>query len=88
MRHASLSLSVAARIGKILLGRSTEVGSRTLFAAAVAGEESHGKYMADCKVAQPSAFVRSEQGVEAGSRVYMELLAILDKIEPGIKNML
>ncbi|KAL9636485.1 MAG: hypothetical protein Q9204_002248 [Flavoplaca sp. TL-2023a] len=37
---------------KFLLARTTEVGSRTLVAAAAAGEESHGKYMADSKVSQ------------------------------------
>ena len=37
---------------KALLARTTEVGSRTLVAAAAAGQESHGKYMADSKVSQ------------------------------------
>lgn len=30
-----------------LIARQTEVGSRTLVAAAVAGPESHGQYMSD-----------------------------------------
>jgi hypothetical protein len=34
---------------RYLLARSTEVGSRTLFAGASAGEDSHGMYMSDCK---------------------------------------
>lgn len=37
---------------KFILGRSTEVGSRTLVAAAEAGEESHGEYMADSKISK------------------------------------
>ncbi|KAL8781040.1 MAG: hypothetical protein Q9213_006185 [Squamulea squamosa] len=40
------------KVGKFLFARTTEVGSRTLVAAAGAGEESHGKYMADSKVSQ------------------------------------
>lgn len=39
---------------RFLLARSTEVGSRTLVAAAAAeaGEESHGEYMADSRVSK------------------------------------
>lgn len=35
----------------LLLARSSEVGGRTLVAAAAGGEETHGKYMADSHVA-------------------------------------
>lgn len=36
----------------LLIARSSEVGSRTLVAAAAGGEETHGKYMADSHVAK------------------------------------
>jgi len=36
----------------MLVARTTEAGSRTLVAGLAAGEESHGKYMADCRVAE------------------------------------
>jgi len=39
-------------IAKFLIARSTEAGSRTLVAAAAAGNETHGKYMADCHVSR------------------------------------
>jgi hypothetical protein len=88
LRHAIFPLNVLAWIGKRLIGRSTEMGSRTLVAAASAGEESHGKYMTDCKVREPSKWVRSEKGKEAQKKVYKELLMILEEIEPGItKNI-
>jgi NAD(P)-dependent dehydrogenase (short-subunit alcohol dehydrogenase family) len=35
---------------KFLLARTTEVGSRTLVAVALAGSESHGKYMNDAQI--------------------------------------
>ncbi|KAI4177736.1 MAG: hypothetical protein LQ343_000200 [Gyalolechia ehrenbergii] len=38
------------KVMRFLIARSTEVGSRTLVAAAEAGEESHGQYMADSRV--------------------------------------
>lgn len=37
---------------KFLIARTTEAGSRALFAGAAAGEESHGQYMANCVVAE------------------------------------
>ncbi|TAQ86759.1 hypothetical protein B7494_g4923 [Chlorociboria aeruginascens] len=64
----------------------TEVGSRTLLAAAEAGEVTHGEYMADCKIRDTSTFVRSEKGKILQKRVYDELLDVLDTIEPGITN--
>lgn len=64
------------------------MGSRTLVAAACAGEETHGMYMTDCQVRNPSKWVRSEQGIEAQKRVYKELLGVLEEIEPGVmKNI-
>jgi retinol dehydrogenase-12 len=35
-----------------ILARTTEAGSRTLVAGVAAGEETHGSYMADSKIAQ------------------------------------
>lgn len=88
MRHAVFPLNVLGWIGKRLIGRSTEMGSRTLVAASVAGDESHGQYMADCVVKEPSKFVRSPEGEKAQRRVYEELLQILEGIEPGVpKNI-
>lgn len=88
MRHANFPLNLLGWIGKLLIGRTTEMGSRTLVAAACAGEETHGAYMTDCQVKNPSKWVRSDQGMEAQKRVYKELLAILEEIEPGVtKNI-
>ena len=64
------------------------MGSRTLVAAASAGENSHGTYMTDCLVKEPSKWIRSEKGKEVQKRVYKELLMVLEDIEPGVtKNI-
>lgn len=64
------------------------MGSRTLVAAASAGPETHGMYMVDCKVRDPSAWVRSPQGEKTQAKVWIELLEILEGIQPGIgKNI-
>lgn len=68
----------------LLLARSTEVGSRTIVAAAEAGPESHGKYLSESLVAEPSEFVRSEEGTRVQKKVWAELTAKLEKIVPGI----
>lgn len=83
-RDAGMGLAVM----KFFLARSTEVGSRTLVAAGLAGEESHGKYMSDAVVADQSlsAFVRSDEGDRAGKKVWKELSDILDQIEPGVTS--
>lgn len=73
---------------KALVARTTEVGGRTLVHSAAAGDESHGQYMSECRVKEPSAFVRSKKGAETQERVHKELMAILENIQPGItKNI-
>ncbi|KAL6885428.1 hypothetical protein GGI43DRAFT_419089 [Trichoderma evansii] len=69
---------------KALIARTTEVGSRTLVHSAASGDESHGQYMSECKVKEPSAFVRSEEGAKVQERVHKELMDILETIQPGI----
>lgn len=75
---------------KFLLARSTEVGSRTLVAAAVAGEESHGRYMVDAEVKDGdlSDFVKSGEGEVAAEKVWGELSEILKAIQPGVTGNL
>lgn len=71
-----------------LLARTTEVGSRTLVAAALASHETHGQYMSNCLVEEPSKFVRSEEGRQTQEKVWAELTAKLEEIQPGIlKNI-
>ena len=79
-------LSVLIWIGKRVIARTTEMGSRTLVAAASAGVDMHGIYMADCKFKEPSKWVRSAQGNQAQKKFYVELLGSLEVIQPGITN--
>jgi retinol dehydrogenase-12 len=85
-RDARGMMFVMFTVFKFFLARSTEEGSRTIVAAAAAGEESHGKYMSSCVVTPPSEWVRSEEGKKTGDRVWKELLDILEGIQPGISN--
>lgn len=71
---------------KKALARSTEVGARTLVAAAAAGPESHGMYMSDGEVAERglSRFVRTEEGEKVQRKVWGELCEILEGVQPGV----
>ena len=73
---------------KLLLARTTEYGSRTLFHAGIQGPESHGAYLSNCGKVDPSPFVLSEEGKLAQKRVWEELLQKLETIEPGISKNL
>ena len=73
---------------KRMLCRTTEVGSRTLVHAGIAGRETHGKYMSDCKPVACASLVEGKEGPEMQRRVWAELAAKLEEIEPGVtKNL-
>jgi NAD(P)-dependent dehydrogenase (short-subunit alcohol dehydrogenase family) len=69
---------------KLLLARSTEVGSRTLVHAGAQGADSHGHYLSDCEIAEPASLVTSKEGKEAQDRVWAELVKKLEAIKPGV----
>jgi NAD(P)-dependent dehydrogenase (short-subunit alcohol dehydrogenase family) len=76
------------KVLKFVFARTTEVGSRTLVAAAAAGPESHGKYMTDAQVDDGalSAFATSPDGKEASEKVWKELSEILESIQPSVTS--
>ncbi|GAM42431.1 short-chain dehydrogenase [Talaromyces pinophilus] len=65
---------------KLVLARSTEVGSRTLVHAGSQGADSHGQYMSDCEISVPAPLVTSAEGKETQGRVWCELVKKLDAI--------
>jgi hypothetical protein len=81
-----LPVRIFIRIFKLLLARTTEVGSRTLVDAGLRGPEAHGQYLSDCKITDTAKLVQREPETQA--RVWKELAAKLEAIEPGItKNL-
>ncbi|KAI1845844.1 hypothetical protein JX265_011260 [Neoarthrinium moseri] len=68
------------------VGRTPEMGSRTLMWAVFAGDETHGAYSGDCMLHDMSALARSEDGHATGRRAYGELLNILESVVPGISG--
>lgn len=82
--HFQGVLGYTMAVAKKLMARTTEAGGGILVHSAAAGNESHGQYMTECEVKQPSPFVRSEEGAVTQGRVHKELMAILEKIQPGV----
>lgn len=73
---------------KVVLARSTELGSRNLVHAASLGPESHGQYVSDCVVEQPSNYVVSGEGWKDQQRVWKELSEKLERIQTGVTSNL
>ncbi len=71
---------------KLVLARTTEVGSRTLVSPTTTGEESHGKYLLNGVVGEGelSALARSEEGAQAGAKVWKELKAMLEEVSKDV----
>ncbi|KAF2654171.1 short-chain dehydrogenase [Lophiostoma macrostomum CBS 122681] len=87
-RNSPLLLTIVTFFAHALLARTAEHGSRTLVHAASQGPETHGAYMSDCKITDPSDFVLSTEGHAVGGRVYNELMAKLEAIKPGVTQNL
>ncbi|KXL50276.1 hypothetical protein M433DRAFT_84226 [Acidomyces richmondensis BFW] len=71
-----------------LLGRTTEVGSRTLVHAGLSGPQTHGKYLSDCKITRCAPLVEGTKGPELQRQVWNQLAEKLNCIEPGITKVL
>ena len=76
--------SASAWMLKVLLARTSEIGSRTLVAGICAGIESHGEYMSDCKNQEVAEWIRTPKGMQVQETVYHQLLAVLEAVRPGI----
>lgn len=59
---------------KLVLARSTEVGSRTLVHAGSLGADSHGQYISDCQIEEPASVATIRGGKVAQDRVWAELI--------------
>jgi retinol dehydrogenase-12 len=74
-------------LGLRWFGRSAESGGRTLVHASVAGEETHGRYLSECRVKLEGSWVRSDEGARVEKRLWAELVDILESIRPGVTKI-
>ncbi|KNG44538.1 short-chain dehydrogenase [Stemphylium lycopersici] len=71
---------------RLVVARSTEVGSRTLVHAGTSGIETHGKYLSDCMVEEPSPLVTDAAGKEGQERIAAEVIKTIEEIQPGVSK--
>ena len=64
-----------------LIGRTGEIGARTLVLASASGLETHGKYLSEGVVKAESDFVLSKEGRKVQEKFARELEGILNRIE-------
>ncbi|KAM4056025.1 short chain dehydrogenase [Hirsutella rhossiliensis] len=67
-----------------VFGRSAEVGSRTLMAAAFSNDETHGRWMANCKLHVWPSLMAGDEGERVMDKLWGELTGVLEGIEPGV----
>ena len=72
------------RVFFAILGRTTECGSRTLVHAGLSGEESHGKFLSECRVTPEMVWLQSSEGREVGARLWSELMRRVWEISPEV----
>jgi retinol dehydrogenase-12 len=70
------------RVMFAIMGRTAEQGSQTLVHAVLAGKQTHGCYLSECRAKPESEFLRSKIGVEAGERLWQELMVRIKEISP------
>jgi NAD(P)-dependent dehydrogenase (short-subunit alcohol dehydrogenase family) len=73
-------------IFKLIVARSTEVGSRTLVHAGASAIETHGKYLSDCEIEEPSPLVTDAKGKESQERIAAEVIKMIEAIQPGVSK--
>ncbi|KAG2135458.1 short-chain dehydrogenase [Suillus clintonianus] len=87
--ESNLLIKFVLGIGRALLARTTEMGSRTLVHAAIEpGErERHGHYLSSCEVTEESDYTLSAEGREVSKRLWHETLKILGDIDPRVNTI-
>ncbi|TQN64109.1 Short chain dehydrogenase atnD [Colletotrichum shisoi] len=85
-RHARLFFRIQVRLLNLALGRSPEMGSRTILHALAAGTASHGEYISDCDIKDHwvPGWAKDSSGQRYQKQIWDQLVARLEKIEPGL----
>lgn len=81
-------LAVAVAIYATLLQRKTHVGARTLVHATAAGKESHGQFLSACHVEVSPLDSGKWEEEKLRKRIWNELMMRLEKIEPGVSQII
>ncbi|UKZ92914.1 uncharacterized protein TrAFT101_007846 [Trichoderma asperellum] len=89
-RHLNSIVRLQVGVVLSLIGRSAEIGSRTLLHGLTVGEEAHGRYLSECEISDnivPS-WVTDDEGREWQVRVWEDVSATLEKACPGCLDVM
>ncbi|KXJ85748.1 hypothetical protein Micbo1qcDRAFT_153852 [Microdochium bolleyi] len=78
--------SKAFQVFEKIMARSAEEGARTLVHGLLAGPETNGQYLSDCKVEIPARHVTSRWGQGIQKSFLEEVLVKLERVHPGISS--
>ena len=83
-RNMQGGFQIVVSILILLLGRSSEQGSRTLVHGASAGLQSHGQYLSDAQNQEVEKWIYGDVGKKAQKKVFEQTMKILESRKPGI----
>lgn len=80
----SFSTRIIGAIAYKIIGRTTEVGSRTLVLGASADPTSHGEYMSDGQNQDVESWTYTDMGNKVQKKVFEQTLKVLELRKPGV----
>jgi len=83
-KENSLAIRLTGALVLFLIGRTAEVGGRTLVLGAAAGEESHGEYMSDGENQEVEKWIYRDVGRKAQQKVWEQTMGVLEERSPGL----
>ncbi|KAF5517255.1 Short chain dehydrogenase atnD [Colletotrichum aenigma] len=89
-KYGRMALRLQVWMMNAVIGRTPEMGSRTILHSMFAGTESHGQYISDCQIKDHwvPEWVKNESGQKFQHMVWNQLATRLEQIEPRcVKNL-
>ncbi|KAM0249514.1 hypothetical protein ACHAQJ_009020 [Trichoderma viride] len=88
--HLNSSIRLQIGIIQALIGRSAEMGSRTLIHGLAVGEEAHGRYLSECEISDHIVpdWVTNDDGKRWQIKAWEDVAATLEKAYPGCLDVL
>ncbi|KAH8650067.1 putative short-chain dehydrogenase/reductase family protein [Xylariales sp. PMI_506] len=85
LRQATLATRIQVGLMSRLLGRTSEMGSRTVLHAVFAGKQSHGGFLTSCEITNGlvPGWITDTEGINMQKRLWAEVTAKLEQVQPG-----
>ncbi|KAI9168030.1 Short chain dehydrogenase FGM9 [Paramyrothecium foliicola] len=85
MRNATISMRISGFFFRLLLGRTAEMGSRSLLAGVAASDGSHGRILLNCEIGDDKLpqWMTDQAGLGFQQQLWKELEEKLEVIQPG-----